>query len=145
MNTNEIEWVAPPLLPIVDLQKLAALLTEGGHPAYVEHTGGGCATVYVAPWYDDGEGERRPLWMAGPGGFLDYPYSGPAGATTEEISFGDGLGEGVNLYGEEIDYDKNTDPTEFFAFKCLEHIATHTAAAVAHYERAGLTAYNGIG
>ena len=57
----------------IDLNEVARLLRDehGIDNAYVEHTGGGCATVYAGPVRVDNNGDPRYAASAGPGQFMD--------------------------------------------------------------------------
>lgn len=52
---------------IIDLNVVCDHLHARGVAAYVEYTGGGCATIYAGEQYLDEEGERRYQAVAGPG------------------------------------------------------------------------------
>lgn len=81
-------------MPEIDLREIAERLESvHGIPAYVEQTGGGCATVYAGPFPRSAE---YPPMMIGPGVF-DWS-GGPCYADTEDLSYG--FGE----YGEDGDY-----------------------------------------
>ena len=60
----------------VDLNEIAEVVRAAGVPAHVDHSGGGCATVYAG-----GPGQRI---MAGPGWFED----GRAVADLSDLSIG---------------------------------------------------------
>lgn len=53
----------------VDLDALAAAVRALGHEAFVEQTGGGCATLFAGGTHIDGHGETRYVAAAGPGWF----------------------------------------------------------------------------
>lgn len=53
----------------IDLDAVVAILNHRGHFAYVEQTGGGCATIYAGPQFHDDEGYKRYAAVAGPGWF----------------------------------------------------------------------------
>ncbi len=68
--------------PYIDLERLAdAVRQRTGAEAYVEQTGGGCATLYAGPQWTDEHGDQRysvvvgPGWFDGPGwrhGYASY-------------------------------------------------------------------------
>lgn len=86
--------------PLVDFDRLVDLLTADGHPsAYVEQTGGGCATVYVGPQWQDGDGDERWTLAIGPGSF-DGPGWRNGYGCTEELYVSrddDGLSTGTQI------------------------------------------------
>ncbi len=59
-------------MPELDMERIVDILHNRGVHAYVEQTGGGCATIYAGPRREV-EGESRyaasagPGWFAGPG------------------------------------------------------------------------------
>lgn len=79
----------------VDMDKVCDILKERGIPAYVEQTGGGCATVYAGePWDEEGWGKRYPA-LAGPGWFEGPGWTNARG-DTDDFCIGlddDGVGE----------------------------------------------------
>ena len=58
---------------VINMDRITDLVTAAGIPAYVEHTGGGCATIIVGagqrPATDDGESMHDAILLAGPGWF----------------------------------------------------------------------------
>ena len=66
----------------------AQIIERTGVTAYVEQTGGGCATIYVGTLADD----WTPPFMAGPGWFAG-PYWTQARAHIDEFYWGDGEGD----------------------------------------------------
>lgn len=55
---------------VVDLDKVCDIMSRDHHiKAYVEQTGGGCATIYAGPKYTDDSGDGRYAIVAGPGWF----------------------------------------------------------------------------
>ena len=76
-----------------DMDAAATLITVvTGVPAFVEQTGGGCATIYVGPDRDN------PVLTAGPGSFA---WRGPhsVGSTLEL-----GIGLNADVFGDEHAY-----------------------------------------
>jgi hypothetical protein len=54
-----------------DADEIARIVRDThGVPCYVEHTGGGCATIYAGTPYTDAEGDPRYPAIAGPGYFV---------------------------------------------------------------------------
>jgi hypothetical protein len=53
----------------IDMFRLAAMIRDRGVSAYVEHTGGGCATILAGDTYTDMRGDVRHAVEAGPGVF----------------------------------------------------------------------------
>jgi hypothetical protein len=57
----------------IDLDALAAAVRDLGIEAFVEQTGGGCATVWAGEQHEDQHGDQRwdagagPGWFEGPG------------------------------------------------------------------------------
>lgn len=78
----------------LDLDKVCDLLKERNIPAYVEQTGGGCATIYA------GEPDRTdPQWprykaLAGPGWFEGPGWSNGRADTSDFYVGPDDDGEG---------------------------------------------------
>ena len=71
------------------MDHVAQRLTELGLSAYVEHTGGGCATIYAGPTHVDPDWGQRYAVIAGPGWFDNNPDgTSCAYATSEEFFFG---------------------------------------------------------
>lgn len=59
-----------PARRVVDLDKVCDIMSREHHvKAYVEQTGGGCATIYAGPKYTDDSGDGRYAIVAGPGWF----------------------------------------------------------------------------
>lgn len=82
------------------LDELSARLTELGLTAYVEHTGGGVATIYAGATHDEPGYGRRYAVVAGPGWF-DRDTMAVAYASSEEFCFGrDDDGEAMPTYVE---------------------------------------------
>ena len=54
-----------------------------GHPAYTEQTGGGCATIYAGPRWDEPGWGSRYAAIAGPGWFANYRWTDPRGDTDD--------------------------------------------------------------
>ncbi len=84
-------------MPELNLDKVCDLLHKRGIKAYVEQTGGGCATIFAGPTHIDEYGDERYAAVAGPGWF-----AGPGWlhgrATTDEFGVGrddDGTDPGV--------------------------------------------------
>lgn len=68
----------------IDLDALAAAVRDLGFHAYVEQTGGGCATLFAGEEHPDAHGDKR--WDAGAGpGWFDGP-----GWTNARASIGQG-------------------------------------------------------
>lgn len=90
---------AEPVGRALDLDEVARLLRDehGIADAYVEQTGGGCATIYAGPTrHDPGEQELRYAAIAGPGWFEGYR----ARASSADFYIGpddDGLSTPVTL------------------------------------------------
>jgi hypothetical protein len=74
-------------MAVVDLDRIAAMLTERGVPAFVEMTGGGVATVYGGPELRDAGGGTRYTFLIGPGWF-DGPGWTLARADTVDLGWG---------------------------------------------------------
>jgi hypothetical protein len=51
------------------MDAVVKILTDAGHEAYVEQTGGGVATIYGGRSYADAEGYTRFEIIAGPGSY----------------------------------------------------------------------------
>lgn len=68
----------------IDMQRVADMLRERGFAnAYVEQTGGGCATLYAGPTREEeGWGERYAV-AVGPGWFDGPGWSNPKCSTSE--------------------------------------------------------------
>lgn len=78
----------------VDMQVVAEIVSRAGVPAYVEQTGGGCATIFAGVAYKDAEGDERFPAAAGPGWFTGPHFSEPR-ASLYEFGVGpDNDGEG---------------------------------------------------
>jgi hypothetical protein len=113
---------------IVDMQAVCRILNQRGIPAYVEHTGGGTATIYAGGTYTDPYGDQRYQALAGPGMFT----LGGAGATADLADFyigpdDDGESE-MNPEGAEPTCDRVTMPA---AGSAAEQVADLIAKQVA--------------
>lgn len=71
----------------LDMDKIVDLLRAGGITAYVEQTGGGCATIYAGESYVDSHGDERYPVLAGPGWF-EGPNWTIARGDTDDFSVG---------------------------------------------------------
>lgn len=67
----------------VSFDKLVSKLHKLGIPAYVEQTGGGCATVYVGTPFEDESGDLRYPVLVGPGWFASPGWRNGFGDTAE--------------------------------------------------------------
>jgi hypothetical protein len=65
----------------LDFDEIVRLVQVQGVPAYVEQTGGGCATIYA------GDMQKQRIVIAGPGRFAAYGWSQARGSI-EEFSIG---------------------------------------------------------
>lgn len=80
----------------IDMDAVADLLNVAGVAAYVEQTGGGCATIYAGPTHTDEHGDERYAVVAGPGWF-DGPAWTCARAAVGDFYIGpDDDGENVD-------------------------------------------------
>lgn len=99
------EPVAGPGGRTLDLDEVVRLLRDehGIADAYVEQTGGGCATIYAGPTrYDPHEQAHRYAAIAGPGWFEDRATFSQARAASADFYIGpddDGLNTPVALPG----------------------------------------------
>lgn len=125
----------------LSLESIAAEFNAAGVPAYVAQSGGGCATVYVGPWYRDAEGDQIPAWMVGPGWF-DGPNETQANCWRDEVSFGDGFGI---LIPNALVAPTDDETAGAFARRCLAAIAEHGTDLAERAADCGWNAYNGIG
>jgi hypothetical protein len=83
---------------VVDLDRIAAMLTGRGIPAFVEMTGGGIATVYGGAQFRDADGQARYTFLIGPGWF-DGPGFTLARADTADLVWGpDDAGDDPDAY-----------------------------------------------
>lgn len=64
---------------LIDMDAVCELLSQRGVAAYVEYTGGGCATIRAGEQFTDAEGTQRWPALAGPGWF-DPPMGTPGGS-----------------------------------------------------------------
>lgn len=94
----------------IDFDALAALITEHGHRATVEQTGGGVATIYVGEY----DANHRALLAAGPGRF-DGPAWTKARGSFDEFFWG-------------RDDDGESTPTQESTPRSLADIAHDMAA-----------------
>jgi hypothetical protein len=101
----------------IDLDEVVRQVRKTGVDAYVEHTGGGCATIYAGGQYIDRAGDGRWQAVAGPGWFEGGP--GEAGmftlgrATTDEFFIGpDDDGESGPATDGEVASDRVISVTE---------------------------------
>lgn len=74
-------------MAVVDLDRIAAMLTGRGVPAFVEMTGGGVATVYGGPQLQHADGGSRYTFLIGPGWF-EGPGWTLARADTADLGWG---------------------------------------------------------
>lgn len=65
---------------ILDLDKIARLVCEAEVPAFVDHTGGGCATIFAGMPTDDEYGDPRYPVAVGPGWFEQGGFGNGCGA-----------------------------------------------------------------
>jgi hypothetical protein len=85
-------------MAVVDLERVAALLTERGIRVVVEQTGGGIATLFGGPQVRDGEGNPRYTFMIGPGWFDGPDWTLPH-ADTADLAWGpDDSGDDPTVY-----------------------------------------------
>lgn len=60
----------------LNMDTIAQYLRDAGYPnAYVEMTGGGCATIYAGPTFEQPDYGTRYFLVAGPGSFGNPSYS----------------------------------------------------------------------
>jgi len=71
----------------LNMDQITSILNRYGVPAYVEQTGGGCATIYAGTAYPDDKGQDRYDAVAGPGWFDGPGFTLPR-AETEEFYIG---------------------------------------------------------
>jgi hypothetical protein len=71
----------------LNMQQVCEILKSKGIPAYVEQTGGGCATIYAGEPAPDSHGDLRYPACAGPGVFNGPGWTNPS-ATTDEFYIG---------------------------------------------------------
>jgi hypothetical protein len=67
---------------ILNLEKIVDVLRMAGIPAYVEQSGGGCATIYVGE-AQEVNGDPRYAVLAGPGWFEGPGWSNGRGQTDD--------------------------------------------------------------
>lgn len=83
-------------MPDIDMQEVCDILrSRGDESAYVEQTGGGCATIYAGGHVGTYNGD--PIWgaVAGPGWFEGPSWSRPVASTDEFYVGRDGSGYDV--------------------------------------------------
>lgn len=99
----------------ISLDAVVDILRARGCPAYVEQTGGGCATIYAGPQYHDTEGNLRWAAVAGPGWF--EPHWGAPGATAWATSheFSVGYDDGGDAPAVFWDLRRLTPSADFVA------------------------------
>ncbi|MGK5677621.1 hypothetical protein [Actinoplanes sp. URMC 104] len=69
---------------LIPMDVIVDKLRQRGHDsAYVEQTGGGCATIYVGPTWRDENGDERYAAAAGPGSFYGEFWSQPMASQYE--------------------------------------------------------------
>jgi len=107
----------------IDLQKVCDILaSEHSVTAYVEQTGGGCATIYAGePWDEANWGNRYPA-VAGPGWFDGPGWTLPRGDLHDFYIGPDDDGESDDITRPLDDHDETA-------------VARLIAAAVAEYQR----------
>jgi hypothetical protein len=91
---------------VLDLEKVCSILAEKYNVhAYVEQTGGGCATIYAGDRYPDDTGEDRYQAAAGPGWFAGPGWT-RGRATTDDFCVGpDDDGQADPVFAS-IDWDE---------------------------------------
>jgi hypothetical protein len=106
----------------INLDKIVEILKAQGIPAYVEQTGGGCATIFAGvKFFDPGDGYDRYPAVAGPGWFEGPDYT-EARACHEEFSIGwDDSGESNSTY-----IAKEGDTEEVLAAEIAKVVVHHT-------------------
>lgn len=62
---------------LINMDALSDLINKRGVKCYVEHTGGGCATLYIGEEFTDEHGDPRMVLLGGPGTLdhRDYGFS----------------------------------------------------------------------
>jgi hypothetical protein len=78
---------------IIDMDAICEILRAGDIPAYVEQTGGGCATIYAGVPYTDEIGDARYPCLAGPGWFAGPGWTAGRGWVDEFCYGADDDGE----------------------------------------------------
>lgn len=95
----------------INLDEVVRLLQaeHGIANAYVEQTGGGCATIYAGPQHTDGNGDQRYAVAAGPGWFAGPGFT-VARATPADFYIGpDDDGESEVIEVARLAADSQTD------------------------------------
>jgi hypothetical protein len=87
----------------LDLDWFVNLLHAGDIPAFIEQTGGGCATVYAGVPYRDADSRVRYPCVAGPGWFEGRRWT-QGRASVDEFTVGpDDDGDTTPYYATEAD------------------------------------------
>lgn len=74
-------------MTVVRFDRITDALKARGIPAYTEQTGGGVATIFAGPrWEEPGWGHRYTV-LCGPGWFQDSHFTNPHG-DTEDLNIG---------------------------------------------------------
>lgn len=84
---------------------VAILKSKGVDNAYVEQTGGGCATIFAGPTHEEPDYGKRYAVAAGPGayGFHDGTQWHDSVGHTDEFCIGaDDYGDGPNFYVSDL-------------------------------------------
>jgi len=96
----------------LDMDRIADLVSKAGVFAYVEQTGGGCATIYAGTLFKDEHDEERYPVAAGPGVFTGPNWTKPRGLV------------GDFYIGPDDDGETTT------VIRCTEHDTEETIAAL---------------
>lgn len=100
------------------------LQAKGVANAYVEQTGGGCATIYAGPTHLDGNGDERWAVCAGPGWFTNG-----GGAFGDRADFYIGPDDDGEAPLDELDRPTEDTTDEQVAEMILRQIAKSSANA----------------
>jgi hypothetical protein len=88
-------------MPEFSMDEVVKILTAKGVPnAYVEMTGGGCATIFAGPTFEEPDYGTRYMVAAGPGSFR---WTEDSIGHTDEFCIGaDDYGDGPNFYVSDL-------------------------------------------
>lgn len=89
-------------MPEFSMDEVVKILTaKGVENAYVEQTGGGCATIFAGPTHDEPDYGKRYAVAAGPGAYGRYDggeWHDSVGHTDEFCIGADDYGDGPHFY-----------------------------------------------
>lgn len=99
-------------MPDLNMDRVVELLKAKGVSAYVEQTGGGVATIFAGPSYEEPDYGTRYAACAGPGTYGWRPEDASMGHTDEFCVGADDYGDGPHKYLSDAAAEAGDVPVE---------------------------------